>query len=166
VQLTQALSNLGEEHDRLHAELAEARGHAARAEKHAAWAGEQIAALVETEAAKIAEIGRKEAELEVLNARSLELSLKSLGDELGHTLVERTAAELRVEQLADASVVARIRDPRASSSSCRCGSRTGARPLLSFSTSRRHLWPRGAIWSKCRGPVAMVRSANGRAASL
>jgi hypothetical protein len=69
VQLTQALSDLGEELDRLRADLAEARGHAARTEKHAAWAGEQIAALVETEAAKITEIGRKEAELEVLNIR-------------------------------------------------------------------------------------------------
>jgi chromosome segregation ATPase len=35
-------------------------------------------------------------------ARSLERSLKSLGDELGHTLAERTAAELRAERLADA----------------------------------------------------------------
>ncbi len=37
-------------------------------------------------------------------ARSLELTLKSLGEELGNTLAERTAAELRAERLADALV--------------------------------------------------------------
>ena len=36
--------------------------------------------------------------------RSLELSLKSLGEELGNTLAERTAAELRAERLTDALV--------------------------------------------------------------